>query len=86
VYPWHLEDQFVEDGSVHEEYDEDDHFVGQRQDCPVPIFWVLCNLYEGYFVVVQPVNDNSLPLWIARAKSYPNCNLKKPNFVMIQYF
>jgi hypothetical protein len=31
-------DQFMEDGSVHKEYDEDDHFVGQRRDRPAPSF------------------------------------------------
>jgi hypothetical protein len=32
------EDQFVEDGSIQKKYNEDDHFVGQRQDCPTPSF------------------------------------------------
>jgi hypothetical protein len=32
------EDEFIEDGNVLEEYDEDDHFVGQRRDRPVPSF------------------------------------------------
>jgi hypothetical protein len=32
------EDEFIEDGNVREEYDEDDHFVGQRRDRPAPSF------------------------------------------------
>jgi hypothetical protein len=48
-----IEDQFIEDGTVCKEYDEDDHFVGQRWDCHVPSFQVLCYLYEGYFVAVR---------------------------------
>jgi hypothetical protein len=32
------EDEFVEDSSVREEYNEDDHFVGQRRDRPAPSF------------------------------------------------
>ena len=32
------EDVFLEDGSVREEYDEDDHFVDQRHDHPAPSF------------------------------------------------
>jgi hypothetical protein len=33
-----IEDQFSEDGSVCKQYDEDDIFVGQRQDRPTPSF------------------------------------------------
>jgi hypothetical protein len=73
------EDEFIEDGNVRKEYDEDDHFVGQRQDCPAPSFRVLHDVYEGYFVAVRLADGDSHPVWIARAKSDPNC-------VLIQYF
>jgi hypothetical protein len=86
LYAPAIEDQFVEDGSVREEYDEDDHFVGQRRDCPIPSFRVACDLYKGYFVAVRPTNGNSRPLWIARAVSDPNYNPERPNCVLIQYF
>jgi hypothetical protein len=33
-----LEDQFIEDGSICIQYNEDDHFVGQRRDRPAPSF------------------------------------------------
>jgi hypothetical protein len=46
-----LEDQFIEDGSVCKEYDENDHFIGHRQDYHAPFFQVSRNFYEGYFVV-----------------------------------
>ena len=81
-----LEVQFVEDGSVCKEYNKDDHFVGQRWDCHAPYFWVSNNLYDCYFVAIQPANGDSQLLWIARAKSSPNSNLEKPNWVLIQYF
>jgi hypothetical protein len=55
-----------------DEFIEDDHFVGQRQDRPAPSFRVLRNVYEGYFVAVWPVGGDSSPVWIARAKSDPN--------------
>jgi hypothetical protein len=54
-----LEDQFVEGGSICKEYDKDDYFVGQRPDCLAPSFQVSRNLYEGYFVVVWPVDGDS---------------------------
>jgi hypothetical protein len=47
-----IDDQFIEDGSVREEYEEDDQFLGQRRDRPTPSFRVLRDPYEGYFVVV----------------------------------
>jgi hypothetical protein len=65
-------DEFIEDGNIRKEYNEDDHFVGQRQDRPAPSFRVLRNVYEGYFVAVWPVGGDSSPVWIARAKSDPN--------------
>jgi hypothetical protein len=68
------DDQFMEDGNVREEYDADDHFVGQRRDRPSPTFRVSCDLYEGYFVAVRPTDGDTRPVWIARAKSNPNCN------------
>ena len=33
-----VEDEFTEAGDVHEEYGEDDHFVGHRCDRPPPSF------------------------------------------------
>jgi hypothetical protein len=54
-----VEDQFMEDGSVREEYDADDHFVGQRRDYPTPSFRVSRDQYEGYFVVVCPTDGDS---------------------------
>jgi hypothetical protein len=47
-----LEDQFLEDGNFQEEYNENDNFVGKRQDYPAPSFRVSRNLYEEYFVAV----------------------------------
>jgi hypothetical protein len=81
-----LEDQFVEDGNVCKEYNEDDHFVGKKRDRLASIFQISHNHYEGNFIVVWLANGNGQPLQIARAKSDPNCNPEKPNCVMIQYF
>jgi hypothetical protein len=52
-------DQFVEDSSICVEYDEDDHFIGQRRDRPTPSFSVLRDLFEGYFVAIRPVDGDS---------------------------
>ena len=81
-----VEDEFIEDGSVYEEYDKDDHFVGQRRDCPAPSFQVLYDLYEGYFVALRPADGNGHPVWIAWAKSDTIYNPEWPNCVLIQYF
>jgi hypothetical protein len=80
------EDEFIEDGNVRKECNEDDHFVGQRWDSPAPSYLVLRDVYEGYFVAVWPADGDSRLVWIAQAKSNPNYNLEWPNYVLIQYF
>ena len=45
-------DELNDDGKVHEEFAEDDAFVGQLRDRPLPTFHVVRDVYEGYFVVV----------------------------------
>ena len=57
-----LEDQFVEDGNVHKEYNEDDYFVGQKRDQPTPSFRLLCNLFKDYFVAAWPTDGDTRPL------------------------
>ena len=82
-----FEDQFIEAGDVWEEYDEDEHFVGQARDRPLESFRVNRDLYEGYFVAIRPSKENKqCPVWIARALSNPNSNLEHPGYVLIQYF
>ena len=73
------EDEFIEDGNVCKEYNEDDHFVGQRQDRLAPSFRVLRDVCEDYFVAVWLSDGDSHPVWIVQAKSDPNC-------LLIQYF
>ena len=53
-----FEDEFTETGDICEEFDEDDHFVGQARDRPVELFRVNRDLYEGYFVVIRPSNED----------------------------
>ena len=82
-----FEDEFIDTGNVCEEYDEDEHFVGQTCDHPTESFWINWDLYEGYFVTIRPSNNDVEHLvWIARALSDPNSNPKQPGCVLIQYF
>ena len=82
-----FEDQFTEAGDVREEYDEDEHFVGQARDLPLESFQVNRDLYEGYFVAICPFEeDKQRPVWIARALSNPNSNPEHPGYVLIQYY
>ena len=74
-----FEDEFTEIGNVREEYDEDEHFVGQARDRPTKSFRVNLDLYEGYFVAIRPFEDDrEHPVWIARALSNPNSNPEYP--------
>ena len=82
-----FEDEFTETGDIREEFDEDDHFVGQARDRPAESFRVNRDLYEGYFVAICPSDeDKQHPVWIARALSDPNSNPEHPGCVLIQYF
>ena len=82
-----FEDEFTKTGNVREEYDEDEHFVGQARDRLGESFRVNRDLYEGYFVAVKPSKDDAEhPFWIARALLNSNSNLEYPGCVLIQYF
>lgn len=80
------EDQFNEDGGHREEYGEDDAYVGELRARPLPSFRVGRDVFEGYFLAIRPSDDDSRPLWIARALSDPNSNPDQPNCVLIQFF
>ena len=45
-------DELDEDGQVCEEFAEDDAFVRQLRNRPLPTFRVARNAYEGYFVAI----------------------------------
>ena len=81
-----VEDEFTEEGDVHEEYGEDDRFVGHRCDRPPPSFWIGRDLYASYFVALRPCDGNDRSFWIARAMSDPNSNPERLNTVQIQFF
>jgi hypothetical protein len=80
------EDQFIEDGGHREEFAEDDAYVGELRDRPLPSFRVGRDVFEGYFLAIRPADGDSKPLWIARALSDPNTNPDQPNCVLIQFF
>ena len=79
-------DQIAEDGKEREEFGEDDPYVGPLNGRPQPSFRIGRDVQEGYFVAIQPVDGERQLVWIARALSNPNCNLEKPNCILIQYF
>ncbi len=56
-----VEDQFLDDGTLHEEFGEDAPFVGHRRDHPAPSFRVGCDVYVDYFVTVRLVDGDLCP-------------------------
>ena len=79
-----FEDEFTETDNIYEEYDEDEHFIGQARDLFIESFWINQDLYKGYFVVVRPFDDDTeCPIWVARALSNPNSNPKYRGCVLI---
>jgi hypothetical protein len=80
------EDELDDDGEVREEFAEDDDFVGQRRDRPLPSFRVGRDVHKDYFLALRPADGDTKPIWIARALSEPFSNPEHPNCVLIQYF
>jgi hypothetical protein len=62
-----VEDEFMDDDIVREEYAEDAPFVGRRRDRPTPSFHVGRDMYAGYFIAVRSVDGDLRPFWVARA-------------------
>jgi hypothetical protein len=69
-----VEDEFMDDGIVREEYAKDAPFVGRRRDCPAPSFCVGQDVYAGYFIAVRSADGNLRPFWVARAVTNPSPN------------
>jgi hypothetical protein len=59
-----VEDEFMDDGIVREEYAEDAPFVGRRRDRPVPSFRIGRDVYAGYFIAVRSVDGDLRPFWV----------------------
>ena len=67
-----VEDEFIDDGTICEEYAEDAPFVGCRHNRPTPSFCVGCDVFVGYFIVVHSAHGNLRPFWVARAVTNPS--------------
>jgi hypothetical protein len=80
-----VEDEYIGDGTVREEYAEDAPFVGRRHDRPPPSFHVGRDVYAGYFLAVRSTDGNLSPFWVARAISNPNPDPGHRNQIQIQY-
>jgi hypothetical protein len=61
-----VEDEFMDDSTVREEYAEDAPFVGRRRDRPAPSFRVGRDVYVGYFIAVRSADGDLRPFWVAR--------------------
>jgi hypothetical protein len=71
-YGLDVEDEFMDDGTVREEYAEDAPFVGCRLDCPAPSFLVGRDVFVGYFIAVRFADGDLYPFWVARAVTNPS--------------
>jgi hypothetical protein len=80
------EDQYLDDGTMREEFAEDAPFVGRRRDRPRPSFRVGRDVYAGYFVAVRPADGDLRPFWLARALTNPNPDPGHVNSIHLQYW
>jgi len=62
-----VEDQYLDDGQLREEFTEDAPFIGRRRDRLAPSFCVGRDVYAGYFVGGRPADGDLHPFWLARA-------------------
>jgi hypothetical protein len=81
-----VEDEFMDDGIVREEYAEDAPFVGRRHDCLAPSFRVGRDVYVGYFITVRSADGDLRPFWVARAVTNPSLDPGHRNQIQIQYW
>ena len=81
-----MEDLYVEECGIREEFVGHEAFVGQLRDRPLQSFRVDRDLFARYYVAIRLADGDTGQIWIARALSNPNCNSEKPNCVLIQYF
>jgi hypothetical protein len=68
----YVEDEFMDDSTIREEYVEDAPFVGRRRDCLIPSFHVGRDVYAGYFIAVRSADGDLRPFWIARVVINPS--------------
>jgi hypothetical protein len=60
-----VEDEYMDDGTIHEEYAEDAPFVGRRRDSLPPSFRVGRDVFVGYFLAVRPADGDLRSFWVA---------------------
>jgi hypothetical protein len=81
-----VEDEYMDDDTVREEYAEDALFVGRRRDRPPPSFRVGRDVYAGYFLAVRSTDGDLRPFWVARVVSNPNPDPGHRDQIQIQYW
>ena len=67
-----VEDEYMDNGTVREEYAEDALFVGRRRDRLPPLFHVGRDVYVEYFLVVRSIDGDLRPFWVACIVNNPN--------------
>jgi hypothetical protein len=80
-----VEDEFMDDGTIREEYAEDAPFVGRRRDRLAPSFHVGRDVFVGYFIAMRSVDGDLHPFWVARVVTNLSPNPSHRNQIQIQY-
>lgn len=82
---WTIEDKFTESDDFREDYNETDHFVGQRHHFLLSSFWVACVVYEGCFLAIKLFDGFDHPIWIVKILSDPSPTVERWNLILIRY-
>jgi hypothetical protein len=80
-----VEDEFMDDDTVREEYTEDAPFLGHRRDLLVPSFRVGRVVFAGYFIAVRSADGDLHPFRVARAVTNLSPDPGHRNQIQIEY-
>ena len=83
-------DIFTGNGTVREEFAEDEHYIGPARQRPMPSFRVARDCGEGYMLLLRPGDDglHPKPVWLALALSDPRLSSTSEHYqhIQVQYF
>jgi hypothetical protein len=77
------------DGTLREEFLEDESFIGAVGEQPCPSFRVARDVYEGYMLLIRPGDEtNPKPIWVVLDVSDPVLMSTSEHFqkIKVQYF
>ena len=71
----------MDNGEVHKEFDEDDHYIGHASNRLLPSFCVAMDCLEGYVLILRHGDETyAKPVCVAKALSQTHFETSNPHF------